>query len=182
MRVCECMQKRNRQAGFTLPELLVVLTLTALLLSFFLQCFFTVSAQHRQRSALLELQDNLLSAMEFLTEDITKSTGVHACREDQLALQQAQCVYYDLGDDQQGQEHFYDLEGKILYRREDTQQYRQPMANFIDTLTFVYLDEQGTPTTQPEAVRAVQIRLTGCWNGRTLVQEQIVRLAGVVYL
>ena len=36
-------------------------------------------------------------------------------------------------------EHLYPLEGKILYRKESTQWNRQPMANFIETLTICLL-------------------------------------------
>lgn len=174
-------QKRWKQ-GFTLPELLVVLILTALLLSFFLPCFFTLAEEHRQRMALLELEDNLLIAMEFLTADIAKSTAVLDCQEHQLVLQQEHTIYYNLGEDQQAQEHVYDLQGNILYRREKTQYNRQPMANFLKTLSLEYLDDDGKPTRDPESVQAVHVTVIGCWKDRQIQKEQIVRLIGDTYL
>ncbi len=178
------MRKQNRRAnrGFTLPEMLVVICLTALLLSFFLQCFFQISNQHKQRSALLELQDNLLLAEELLMKDIEKSTAVLACDPETLALQQAIPIYYSLGTDQQADEHFYDLQGNIFYRRTQEQGKRQPMANFIDEMTISYLDQYGQPTTVPKEVRAVHVLLTGSWNDRQLRREQVIRLAGAMYL
>ena len=114
----------------------MVICITSMLLSFFLQCFFTVSEQHKQRSAMLELQDNLSLAIELLTRDIARSTSVLDCHAQQLTLQQENIISYSLGTDRQAQEHLYALEGKILYRQESTQGNRQPMANFIDTITF----------------------------------------------
>ncbi len=178
-------EKRNHKRynkGFTIPELLVTLCLTAILLSFFMQCFFTVSAQHRERSALLELQDNLMLASELLAEDIAKSTAVLHCDPAMLSLQQKRVVEYSLGYDQQAEEHFYELEGNILYRRENNQQARQPMANFIHTLTFSYLNRYGEHTDLPEEVEAVYLCITGQWNGREICTEQVIRLAGAIYV
>jgi type II secretory pathway component PulJ len=173
---------RRYKGGFTIPELLVAICLTAMLLSFFLQCFFTVSAQYRERSALLELQDNLMLAAELLTADIGKSAEVLECDPEKLTLQQTKVVEYSLGRDQQAEEHFYELEGNILYRRENNQQTRQPMANFIKTLTFSYLDQYGRHTALPEEVRAVYLCVTGEWNGRELCTKRLIRLAGAMYL
>lgn len=170
------------QRGFTLPEMLVVICITSMLLSFFLQCFFTVSEQHKQRSAMLELQDNLSLAIELLTRDIARSTSVLDCHAQQLTLQQENIISYSLGTDRQAQEHLYALEGKILYRQESTQGNRQPMANFIDTITFQYLDQRGFPVKDADLVQAVYVKISGQWQGKTIQQEQIVRLAGTAYL
>ncbi len=173
--------KRNSK-GFTIPELLVALCLTAMLLSFFMQCFLTISAQHRERTALLELRDNLIMAAEMLASDIGKSTAVLSCDSEKLSLQQKNVVEYSLGRDQQAEEHFYELEGNILYRRENNQQARQPMANFIKTLTFSYLNRYGQHTALPEETEAVYLCITGQWNGREIQTEQVIRLAGAMYL
>lgn len=173
---------KRYEEGFTIPELLVALCLTAMLLSFFMQCFFTVSAQHRERSALLELEDNLMLASEMLAEDIGKSTAVLECNSEKISLQQKRVVEYSLGRDQQAEEHFYGLEGNILYRRENNQQARQPMANFINTLTFSYLDRYGHHTAIPEEVEAVYLCITGEWNGREICTRQVIRLAGAIYV
>lgn len=178
----DSLDKRWNQKGFTLPELLVTICLTSFLLSFFLTCFFTISDSYKHYSAMLELQDNLLSAVELLTTDIAGSTAVIECAADGCTLQQENCIYYSLGKDQQYQEHFYRLEGKILYRRESMQKNRQPMANFLDTLEFRYLDQNGVPTEQCEDVRAIQFLVSGSYLGQRMKLEQIVRLAGALYV
>lgn len=174
--------KLRDQNGFTLSELLVTICLTSFLLSFFLTCFLTISDSYKHYSAMLELQDNLLSAVELLTTDIASSTAVIACATDACTLQQESCIYYSLGKDQQYQEHFYALEGKILYRRENIQKSRQPMANFIETLEFRYLDQNGAPTEQCENVRAIQFFVSGRYLEQRMKMEQIVRLAGALYV
>lgn len=175
-------QDCKRQQGFTLPELLVVLLLLSLLSSFLLRCFTTVARYQEQQLALLELEDNLALAMVWLRDDIAQSRAVTACTEEKLTLLQETVICYDLGTDQQEAEHLYSLEGKILYRKESTQWNRQPMANFIKTMTLYYYDRQGQPTAEPEAVRAVGICLTGCWREKTIIKRQVVPLLGATYL
>ena len=175
------MTRRVKQ-GFTLPELLVVLFLLSLLSSFLLRCFAAVAGQQEQQLALLELENNLAIAQSWLGDDIAKSSAVLDCAAEQLTLQQDQLVSYTLGTDQQITEHLYPLEGKILYRKESTQWNRQPMANFIETLTIFYYDAQGQPTVDSTAVCAVGVQLTGCWREQQITKRQVVQLMGDGYL
>lgn len=176
------LKKTAASRGFTLPEMLVTLCLLALLFPVLLRCFQTLAEQQRQRAALLELEDNLLMAVEILTREIAGSTAVLSCEENRLVLQQDSVIYYDIGDDLQMEDHLYPMEGKILYRREDSQSARQPMANFVETLTFFYLDEAGQPTDEAALTRAVGFSLTGVWRETQLQCRQVIRLAGAVYL
>lgn len=173
--------KKHSNGGFTLPELLVVLFLISLLFSFFLRCFFTIGNQHQQRLAILELEENLSLAVSGIVKDISKSTAVLSCTEEQLSLKQNKIIYYTLGVDQQ-EKHLYQLEGKVLYRRESTQGNRQPMANFITAMQFSYLDAVGQTTTDSLAVKTIVLCVEGCWQGKTIRQKQIVQLAGDIYL
>lgn len=177
-----CSRKIKGRQGFTLAEVLVVLSLLSLLSVFFLRCFFFVAEQQQQHNARLELEDNLMIAASLLAEDISKSTAVLGCESQQLILQQTKIIYYNLGEDQQASAHVYPLEGKILYRREHTQQSRQPMANFISDLVVTYLDKNGEKTTEADRVCAVEFVLEGYWRERVFQQRQIVRLEGVDYL
>lgn len=177
-----CSRKIKGRQGFTLAEVLVVLSLLSLLSVFFLRCFFFVAEQQQQHNARLELEDNLMIAASLLAEDISKSTAVLGCESQQLVLQQTKIIYYNLGEDQQASAHVYPLEGKILYRREHTQQSRQPMANFISDLVVTYLDKNGEKTTEADRVCAVEFVLKGCWRERVFQQRQIVRLEGADYL
>ena len=177
-----CSRKFKGQQGFTLAEVLVVLSLLSLLSVFFLRCFFFVAEQQQQHNARLELEDNLMIAASLLAEDISRSTAVLGCESQELVLQQTKTIYYNLGEDQQASAHVYPLEGKILYRREHTQQSRQPMASFISDLVVTYLDKNGEKTTEADRVCAVEFVLKGCWRERVFQQRQIVRLEGVDYL
>lgn len=168
--------------GFTLSEVLVTICLMTLLLPFLFHCFFTMSEQQLQRAALLELEDNLLLAVEYLTMDIACSTAVLDCQEEGLSLQQNQIIYYDLGADLQADEHIYPLEGKILYRRESSQWNRRPMANFINSLTFSYWDEAGNLTQEAASVKAIGFCVIGTWQNQQLQYKQVVNLAGKEYI
>lgn len=174
--------KLKGQQGFTLAEVLVVLSLLSLLSIFFLRCFFFVAEQQQQHNARLELEDNLMIAASLLAEDISKSTAVLDCESQQLVLQQTKIIYYNLGEDQQANAHAYPLEGKVLYRRENTQSSRQPMANFISNLDITYLDKNGEKTMDADTVCAIELVLEGRWREKVFQQRQIVRLEGMDYL
>lgn len=112
-----------------------------------------------------------------------KAAQYQPARMEQLVLQQPRTgIQYTLGIDQQATEHLYPLEGKILYRKENIQWNRQPMANFIETFTISYLDKYGQLTEEPTAVCAVGIHLTGCWQNGRIEKQQIVRLMKKGYL
>ena len=171
------------QHGFTLPEILVVLVLTTIVLTSGMQYGTTMAMQHTKRTALLELQDNLTISAELLEQDISRSTQVLECDSGELNLQQTgRTVHYSTGNDQQAQEHSYLLEGKILYRRESTQYNRQPMANFLDTVVFTYLDRNGNVTTDPQQVRTVAFTLIGTMDGHCIREQRYVMLAGEAYV
>lgn len=176
-------KKLNSCAGFTFTELLVVLCLFALLSGFFLNCFVFAMEQYRNSIALMELEDNLCISMDCIASDLRETTAVLNCSTDSLNLQTVDCkVYYTRGTDTQAKEHFYDLTGKILYRRENTQINRQPMANFISDVCVNYYDELGNPTEQASNVKIVEILLEGTWNETVISKALAVRLNDSDYL
>ena len=170
-------KKLSVQTGFTLTELLVVICLFSLLSGFFVQCFVFAMEQYQHSIALMELEDNLSSSMDWLASDLTESIAVLKCTDDELTLQTSDGkIYYTLGTDTQAKEHFYDLEGKTFYRRENTQKNRQPMANFISCFRVTYYDETGNPTENASSVKIVEILLEGTWNDTVISQSQAARL------
>jgi hypothetical protein len=170
-------------AGFTLTEVLVGLCLFALLSGFFLHCFVFAMNQYHHSIALMELEDNLGNAMDWLSADLADTIAVLECKADGLSLQTAEKkIYYTTGTDTQAKEHFYDLTGKIFYRREHTQKNRQPMANFITGFYITYYDEKGTLTSYAANVKMVEILLEGTWNDTVLSKRLAVRLSGSDYL
>ena len=147
----------------------MVLCLFALLSGFFLNCFVFAMNQYHHSIALMELEDNLGNAMDWLSADLADTIAVLECKADGLSLQTAEKkIYYTTGTDTQAKEHFYDLTGKIFYRREHTQKNRQPMANFITGFYITYYDEQGTLTSYAANVKMVDILLEGTWHDTVL--------------
>lgn len=168
--------------GFTLAEMLVVLCLTAILSGFLIQCFVFVMDQYRNRIALMELEENLSISMDFIAKDLADCTGVFECNADSLTVvKEDGVVYYTTGTDTQAKAHFYDLTGKILYRREHTQWNRQPMANFVSRLCVNYYDSTGVCTTDDKSVYLVEVELEGVWNDTVIVQRQIARIQDSKY-
>ncbi len=174
--------KTKNNDGFTLAELLVVLCLMAVLSGFFVQCFVFVMDQYRDRIALLELEENLSISMDLIAKDLADCIGVSGCSSDSLTLLKSDgAVYYTTGTDTQAKDHFYDLKGKILYRRENTQRNRQPMANFVSRLCIHYYDSTGASTVDDTRVYLVEVELEGIWNNTSIVQRQIARIQDSQY-
>lgn len=179
-RLHDCLRDQH---GFTLAELLVVLCLMAVLSGFFLQSFVFVMTQFQHRMALLELEDNLAMAIDYLVTDGANSIAVKDCNAEQLTLLTEDAVIiYTIGTDLQAKEHFYDLTGKILYRRESTQVNRQPMVNFISGFCVSYYDSTGAATSDPDCVSMVDIQLEGVWNDTVVQKRQIICLKDSDYL
>ena len=176
-------EKLSAQSGFTLTECLVVLCLLALLSGALLHGFVFAMDQYQRSIALLELEDNLCNAMDWLARDLANSTAISACSADSLTIQTEEGkIYYTTGTDTQAKEHFYNLTGKIFYRRESTQKNRQPMANFISSFYVTSYDETGKITVIPSNVKIVEVLLEGVWNDTVRSKRQVVRLYDSDYL
>lgn len=174
--------KLHGKGGFTMAEMLVVLCLLALLSGFFLQCYVFVMEQYRHRIALMELEENLTIAMDLIAADFAEAIGVADCSVDSLSILKSDgTVYYTTGTDTQAKEHFYDLTGKILYRRENTQWNRQPMANFISGFCVSYYNQVGEYTAHSSDVSAVEVKLEGTWNDTVITQRHIAELKDSYY-
>lgn len=175
--------KLHSQRGVTLAELLVVMCLLAVLMGFFLQSFGFVLSQFQYRMALMELEDNLSLAAEWIASDGANSARVDACQKESLILQCFDgAVTYTIDSDPQAKEHFYNLTGKILYRRESTQRNRQPMANFISEFRITYYDACGIETEDADCVALVEVLLKGQWNAAKAEKRQWIRLKDTAYL
>ena len=175
-------KKSEKRDGFTLAEMLVVLCLLAVLSCFLMQCFVFVMDQYRNRVALLELEENLSVSMDLIARDLADCTGVSKCAADSLTvICRNGVIEYTTGTDTQSKDHLYDLKGKILYRKENTQRNRQPVANFISRLCINYYDGAGACTTDAAKVHLVEVQLEGAWKDKTIVQRQIAKIQDSEY-
>lgn len=183
------MKQRNRlrdkvknNSGFTLIELLVTLCLLSVLSGFMLQCFTFVMEQYRNRMDLLELEENLSISLDVIATDMADCIGVSGCNTENLTVRKTdKTVYYSTGTDEQSKEHFYNLTGKILYRKENILGNRQPMANFLFPLCITYYDSTGTITTDDTKVHLVAVEVKGEWKDTIIKQQQIFKIADSQY-
>ncbi len=180
-------QKITTTKGFTLAELLVVLILLSLLLTFFLQCFFFVMHQYQGRMALLELDDNLSIGIEHIAANGANSVAVTGCNTDVLVMKYVigtteNTVRYAIGTDTQADLHLYDLTGKVLRFRKGPTGKQEPIANFISDFRVTYYDHMGNVTTEIDRVHAVDVQLEGQWNNTTIQKRRVIRLKTSNYL
>lgn len=164
-----------KKKGFTLVEIMVVLAVSALVMLVVTEIFLAMHDQKSQLLAEVELQENLSRALEKIGEDIRYSDGVagysgeyllaheltlYTWVRDGAGRQSYQMVNYTIAVDPVGQVHPFKLSGYVLYRKENQGQ-NQPIANFIDQLTFAYYDQGGLPTKRSTQVASIEITLLG---------------------
>ncbi len=178
--------------GFTLVELMVAVTISVVVLSGMYAAYQMQLRSNITQEAVVEMQQNIRSAMYFLERDLRMAgcdptCGAGAKIETALANsleftmditggqndgldndsdgtvdEDDESRFPDGDIDDTGERVRYELshhaDGSVSLGR-DTGSGLQPLARNIDALNFVYLDSDGDPTVDLNAVRTIQVTL-----------------------
>lgn len=182
----------KQKQGSTLAELIVVLSVTAMILLVIFRAYFAMEEQKNFWLAKHELEENLAMAIEYIRQDALLSASVEQCDQSQLTLVQypfqgayflKSTVKYTLKADPQKDDHLYQkLTGNVLYRKESSQSKHQPVANFITALTYRYLDDAGEETMKPENVRRLLVTAQGNLAAETVCLVEVIPLGRQQYV
>lgn len=177
---------------------MVALAVSGVVMLVVMDSFLAMHEQKTQLLAEVELRENFSIALTSIRRDILFSDGVVGGRgesgttEELLAAhdltlyclradQTLQTIKYTIAVDPVGAVHPYALRGLVLYRAVNGG-VRQPVANFIDQLTFAYYDQTGQPTSRSSQVAIIEVRLKGqtdleqlTRNGRIELKKQNYR-------
>ena len=161
----------NTSKGYTLIELMVALAATSILAACIYATYITQLKSHITQRQIVEMQQNLRAAMQLIEREVrmagydplrTAGAGVTTMlgnsfefnmdlMEDGDLLDSNERVHYALETDAAG--------NQFLGRDDFSGLNLQPVAENIDALNFVYLDNTATPTTDPLRVRSIQVTI-----------------------
>jgi type IV pilus assembly protein PilW len=168
--------------GFTLTELMVSLVISGVLMTAVYAVFNSQQKSYAMQDQLAAAHQNLRAAMNFMVKDI-RMAGFDPLKDPTASINQAEAnkivfkMRPDSNDDGKVDEN--DMLKEITYSLYDSGMdadlikddlgrkigagSNQPVAQNIDTLDFVYLDEEGKPLEFPivnlRDIRAVQVTL-----------------------
>jgi type IV pilus assembly protein PilW len=157
--------------GFSLLELMVSLVVASILMAGIYAAYITQLRAHMTQQLTVEMQQNLRAAMQIMAREIrmagynpttTAGSGITTMFANSFGFTA------DLNGNGTTNVAGVDTNENVRYAinangdlGRDTGGGLQPVAEFIDALNFVYLDEDGNITSDPTDVRSVQVTFVG---------------------
>lgn len=155
------------ESGFTLPELLIVLSISGILFSALTASFRSQVKVYRVWQEVAQMQQTVRAAVDLITRELHMA-GYNPLGTDLAGLAYARDqlrIVADLnrdGDAADANENIiYKYDAATLRITRNTGGGAQPFAESIEAFTFVYQDEHGAPTTTTAAIRAVKVTVIG---------------------
>jgi type IV pilus assembly protein PilW len=170
------MKPKVSSRGFTLTELLIAMVISGIVAGGIYSTFYSQQKSYLAQEQIAAMQQNLRGAMHILGRDI-RMAGYNPKSFATAGIQTAQTNSIrftmditndagtgipdgDTGDPNEDVTYaLVDLDGDgdtDLGRNDANGGGNHQIAENIDALDFVYLDEDGNPTTIPSKIRAVQ--------------------------
>jgi type IV pilus assembly protein PilW len=171
------MNKRKAIEGFTVVELLVSIALSGVIMASIYSSFSSQQKAYTAQEQIAAMQQNLRAALYIMEREIRMAgydpvggSGASIVTADATSIRIRRDLTdnagtggpdgdtADVGEDVTYALYDADGDGDLdLGRTDAAGGGTQPMAENIDALNFVYLDENGTVTATPAQVRSVQI-------------------------
>ncbi|MBW1800742.1 MAG: prepilin-type N-terminal cleavage/methylation domain-containing protein [Deltaproteobacteria bacterium] len=159
------MKKTISNQGFTLVEVLVTIVIAGVVMAGVYSAYYAQQRSYSTQQQVVAVQQNIRAAMYFMERDI-RMAGYDPTDDAGAVISTADPNVF---------EFTYDYDGDGTIGSGETIRYetypsggitclrRTPggsaVAEHVDALNFVYLDESGSPTSTIEEIRAVQVTL-----------------------
>ena len=156
---------RINNRGFTLAELLIGLFVSAVVMTTILSAYYSQNKSYAVQEQVAAMVQNLRAAMDIMIREIrmagydptgTANAGIVTANTTSITITQ------DLDGDGSvaGDENItYALADSDGDGDNDLERNNNLIAENIDALDFLYLDETNNPTAVPSEIRAVQITM-----------------------
>lgn len=156
---------RINNRGFTLAELLIGLFVSAIVMTTILSAYYSQNKSYAVQEQVAAMVQNLRAAMDIMIREIrmagydptgTANAGIVTANTTSITITQ------DLDGDGSvaGDENItYALADSDGDGDNDLERNNNLIAENIDALDFLYLDETNNPTAVPSEIRAVQITM-----------------------
>ena len=165
MRKHQALRLRLNNKGFTLAELLVGLFVSGIVMTTILSAYYTQNKSYAVQDQLAAMVQNLRAAMDIMIRetrmagyDPTGSTDAGIVVADQASLTITEDMDGD-GSISSDESITYSLADSDGDGDNDLERNSNLIAENIDALDFVYLDENDASTTIPSEIKSIQITM-----------------------
>ena len=176
------LKKAKEKAAFTLVELIVAMAISGIVAGGLYTIYLSQQRSFATQEQMVRLQEKMRAALYFMAREVSMAgcdptgeagAGIILADSDQLRFTE------DIDGDGDIDEYNEDIEYSLyksggvqkLGRRSPSTAPRQPVAEHIDALDFVYLDKDGntlsTPLSEEELskIRSIEITIVGRSEG-----------------
>lgn len=156
---------RINNRGFTLAELLIGLFVSAIVMTTILSAYYSQNKSYAVQEQVAAMVQNLRAAMDIMIREI-RMAGYDPTGTANAGIVTANTTSINITEDLDGdgsvagdENITYALADSDGDGDNDLERNNNLIAENIDALDFLYLDETNNPTAVPSAVRAVQITM-----------------------
>jgi type IV pilus assembly protein PilW len=156
---------RINNRGFTLAELLIGLFVSAIVMTTILSAYYSQNKSYAVQEQVAAMVQNLRAAMDIMIREI-RMAGYDPTGTANAGIVTANTTSINITEDLDGdgsvagdENITYALADSDGDGDNDLERNNNLIAENIDALDFLYLDETGNPTAVPSEIRAVQITM-----------------------
>lgn len=156
---------RINNRGFTLAELLIGLFVSAIVMTTILSAYYSQNKSYAVQEQVAAMVQNLRAAMDIMIREI-RMAGYDPTGTANAEIVTANTTSITITEDLDGdgsvaadENITYVLADSDGDGDNDLERNNNLIAENIDALDFLYLDETGNPTAVPSEIRAVQITM-----------------------
>jgi type IV pilus assembly protein PilW len=165
MRKHQLLRLRLNNEGFTLTELLVALFISGIVMGTILSAYYTQNKSYAVQDQLAAMEQNLRAAMDIMIRE-TRMAGYDPTGTANAGIVAPNATSLTITEDMDGDGSIagdesitYSLADSDADGDNDLERNSNLIAENIDALDFVYLDENDAATLDPSEIRSIQITM-----------------------
>ncbi|RJX28453.1 MAG: prepilin-type N-terminal cleavage/methylation domain-containing protein [Desulfurivibrio sp.] len=177
----------DMQRGFTLIELLITMLISGIVIASIYSAFQSQQNSYTAQDQVAEMQQNIRAGLDMMTREI-KMAGYDSTGKAGAALLAITASSINFSMDLNEDDDVVDSGENITYALDTVEKEitrnTQPIAQNIEELEFVYLDEDDAVTADVEEVRSVVISIlarAGGSDANFLNSKQYASFSGTIW-